>query len=61
MEQKSSISKSTAIIMGIMLLMMGGIALIIKMNLVGSVLLLIIGIIGIVGGFIGKFEEKDET
>jgi len=41
--------------------MMGGIALIIKMNLVGSVLLLIIGIIGIVGGFIGKFEEKDET
>ena len=61
MEQKASISKAAAIITGVMLLVMGGIAFICQMNVVGSTLLVCIGLIGIVGGLMGKFENEGEN
>ena len=61
LEQKLRLSKATIIITGVMLLIMGGIAFISQMNAVGSTLLVCIGLIGIVGGFMGKFEEKGEN
>lgn len=61
MNQKLAISKATTIIMGIMFLIMGAVAFLCKLNMVCSILLVIIGIIGIVGGLIGKFEEKEKT
>ena len=59
MEQKSAVSKTAAIIVGLMFLIMGGVAFLVKLNVVGSVILVAIGLVGIIGGMIGKFEEKD--
>lgn len=61
MEQKSVISKSTATVVGLMFLIMGGVAFLVKLNVVGSIILVGIGLVGIVGGVIGKFKEEDET
>ena len=61
MEQKASISKAAAIITGVMLLVMGGIAFLSGMNAVGAAILVCIGLVGVVGGFMGKFEEKGEN
>ena len=63
MEQKLAISKTAAIIVGLMFLIMGGVAFLVKLNVVGSIILVGIGLllVGIIGGVIGKFEEKDGT
>ena len=58
MEQKQTLSKTTTIIAGVMCLTIGVITLLIKLNLLGSILLVVIGITGIVGAILGKFEDK---
>jgi hypothetical protein len=61
LEQKIGISKAAAIITGVMLLAMGGIAFFSGMNAVGAVILVCIGLVGVVGGLMGKFEEEGEN
>ena len=60
MEQKQSLSKATATFMGVSLSIMGVVAILVELNTLGSILLITIGITGIAGGIMGKFEEKDQ-
>ena len=60
MDQTAQISKKTAIFAGFMFLIMGGLAFLVEMNIVGVILLVGLGIIGIVGGMRGTFEEKNK-
>lgn len=60
MDETRKLSKSVIIIMGIMMTVMGGVAIVTCLNMVGAVILIIVGIIGIVGGLIGSFEEKEQ-
>ena len=60
MDETRKLSKSVIIIMGIMMTVMGGVAIITNLNIVGAVILVMVGIIGIVGGVIGSFEEKEQ-
>mgnify|MGYP004196473443 FL=1 len=39
---------------------MGVVAILVELNTLGSILLITIGITGIAGGIMGKFEEKDQ-
>ena len=61
MEQKRQLSKSTTLILGAMFLIMGVTTLIMKLNIVGSILLVVIGITGIVGAILGKFEDEEQS
>ncbi|MFC1957994.1 hypothetical protein ACFLVQ_00295 [Chloroflexota bacterium] len=58
MDQKQKLSKTTTIIMGAMFLIMGAVAFLVQLNVLGSTLLVAIGITGIVGAVMGKFEDK---
>ena len=58
MEPNKKLSKTTTLITGVMFLIMGVVALLVKMNLIGSILLVAIGITGIVGAILGKFEDE---
>ena len=60
MDETRKLSKSVIIIMGIMMTVMGGVAIITNLNIVGAVILVMVGIIGIVGGVIGSFEKKEQ-
>jgi len=60
MKEKSPVSRTMTVIMGVMFLAMGAIAFVCNLNMVGATMLVIIGIIGIVGGIKGSFEEKDQ-
>lgn len=60
MEQTSRLSTSIIFIMGIMMLVVGTLAIITHLDMVGAVILIIVGIIGIVGGLIDLFEKKKQ-
>ena len=46
--------------MGIMMSVMGGVAIITDLNVVAAVILVVVGVTGIVGGAIGSFEDKEQ-
>jgi len=61
MEQKRRLSRITTIIIGVMFLIMGVITLTLKLNMLGSILLIVIGITGIAGAILGKFEDYEQN
>ncbi len=61
MQQKAKLSKPITLVMGVLFLAMAALAIYMKMSIVGSVILILIGIIGIVGTIIGKFEDGEQN
>ena len=60
MEQTARPSKSLIIIMGIMMLVTGSVAIVINLDMVGAIILILVGIISIVGSLKLLFEEKEQ-
>ncbi len=59
MEDKRG-SKLKLILVGVMLIVMGGVAYITNLHPVGAVVLITVGMIGIIGGTVGSREKEQQ-
>ena len=58
MDQKQQLSKTATLITGIVFVAIGALTVFMGLNLTGSILLIVIGLIGIIASIIGAFESE---